>query len=239
MRAVAVDSSSSWISTAVYEGDCFLAEQTFHAMGKGGEELPSAIAEMLGRTGYVLSDIDHFILGAGPGSYTGLRMGFASVKALAYAMCKPVSTVSSLMALAWGYRWMERPVAVVVDARVGEFYCAAYDFTGKQPRVLAPEVLREPKSVVSYLPQHAVLVWPNSTVIEQQIGGFPASFHVLRTGNAEPLCRAGFLIEIFRRGAIHKTIKGGDITQLAPLEPYYLRPSEAERNYDAQNKEAH
>lgn len=88
--------------------------------------LTAHLESILDALGWSACDIDLFCCGRGPGSFTGVRIGMATVKALAWACSKPVAGVSSLEVISRNVR--ERPCLVVpaVDARRGMVYCAVY-----------------------------------------------------------------------------------------------------------------
>jgi tRNA threonylcarbamoyladenosine biosynthesis protein TsaB len=88
--------------------------------------LTAHLERILDSLGWRACDIDLFCCGRGPGSFTGVRIGMATVKALAWACSKPVAGVSSLEVISRNVR--ERPCLVVpaVDAKRGMIYCAVY-----------------------------------------------------------------------------------------------------------------
>ena len=97
-----------------------LAEGPGHA-----SELLPAVHDVLGRAGMRLGDVDVIAVGRGPGTFTGLRIGLATARALAKATGVPVRGVSSLAALAAGMPEGRR--LPLIDAKRGEVYGALYD----------------------------------------------------------------------------------------------------------------
>ena len=115
-----------------------LAERPGHAA-----ELLPAVHDVLGRAGVGLADLDAVAVGLGPGTFTGLRIGLATARALAKANDLPVRGVSSLAALAAG---MPDGVRLpLIDARRGEVYGALYDGAERvwEPFALGVEALLE------------------------------------------------------------------------------------------------
>jgi tRNA threonylcarbamoyladenosine biosynthesis protein TsaB len=100
-------------------------------------ELIPAIAELLGASGKRLEDVDAIAVVAGPGSFTGLRVGLSAVKAMAESTGKPMLTLSRLAILASMAAKIssreigDKTVHVVLDAGRGEFYHGAYRDAGK------------------------------------------------------------------------------------------------------------
>jgi tRNA threonylcarbamoyladenosine biosynthesis protein TsaB len=104
-------------------------------------ELMPAVAEAMKRAGADWGDLDAIAVGVGPGTFTGLRIGIATARALATAAGLPLRRVSSLAALAAG---IEAPVKLpLIDARRGEVFAALFDGGGElwQPFVASPEDL--------------------------------------------------------------------------------------------------
>ena len=102
------------------------------------EELMPAVARLLGEAGAGWSDLTGVAVGVGPGTFTGLRIGVATARAVAHARGLPVHPVSSLAALVAGIEGESR--LAVLDARRGEVYAA---FEHEPPFVAAPEELGE------------------------------------------------------------------------------------------------
>lgn len=94
-----------------------------------GEVLFGAVGRLLGEGGLSLAEMDGFAAAAGPGSFTGIRVGLAAAKAFAEVHGKPVVGVSALRALACSAPRCARRVAVL-DARRGEVFAGFYDAAG-------------------------------------------------------------------------------------------------------------
>ncbi|RPJ85906.1 MAG: tRNA (adenosine(37)-N6)-threonylcarbamoyltransferase complex dimerization subunit type 1 TsaB [Acidobacteria bacterium] len=102
-----------------------------------------------------LGQIDCFAVAAGPGSFTGLRIGVAAAKGFGQAIGRPVVALSSLEALAFRFRHVSSLVAPVVDARRQQIYAAVYDTGAKEPRLRVPEDVARPDEWVRKLPDDA------------------------------------------------------------------------------------
>jgi tRNA threonylcarbamoyladenosine biosynthesis protein TsaB len=113
------------------------------------------IERLLAQCGATLDQIDCFATAAGPGTFTGVRVGIACAKGLAEAMGKPVCAVSNLEALAeFGNGPMR---AVTIDARRGDVYAAVY---GPGGIVIVPERVLTPEAFRASLPEGAI-EWVN------------------------------------------------------------------------------
>jgi len=115
-----------------------LAEGPAHA-----RELMPAVADVMERAGVGFGDLEAIAVGVGPGTFTGLRIGIATARALAGAAGIPLRPVSSLAALAEGIDADLR--LALIDARRGELFAALYDGEGTvwEPFVAAPDVVAE------------------------------------------------------------------------------------------------
>ena len=151
MRVLALDSSSPLLSCALWEDGRILAESLHEE--KAGDVLPDALLALA-----PLESVDALAAGLGPGSFTGLRVGLAAVKALAYARKLPVQGASSLRALALAAR---RPADVLVptlSARRGELYACAMRGT----ELVLPETVLRAQDLAAWLPQGAVVLGPGA-----------------------------------------------------------------------------
>jgi tRNA threonylcarbamoyladenosine biosynthesis protein TsaB len=135
---LALDTSSAAGSAAVVRGDRVLVERAGDGSRTHGERLPRELMAVLDAAHVDLREIDCFAVSIGPGSFTGLRVGIATIQGLAFAQKKQVVPVSSFEALAL----RSSATAVWIDAHRGEVFAALYDADGRQlaaPTSLKPE----------------------------------------------------------------------------------------------------
>ncbi len=124
-RILSLDTTSEHGSIALLESGCVVEEVPLHSPEGFGHVLFDSVATLLARHGWSLRDVECFAACAGPGSFTGVRVGLAAVKGLAESTHRRVAAVSTLQALAWfGTASVRAPV---LDARRGEVYAAMYD----------------------------------------------------------------------------------------------------------------
>lgn len=117
-----------------------------------------AVDAVLRRAAVSLGEIDAFAVSIGPGSFTSLRVGLATVKGLAFGGSCPVAPVSSLAALAGAVPDAGLPVVPLLDARRGEFYAAVYAPGGRPAEPILAEGVYTPDALIAALPRRCVLV---------------------------------------------------------------------------------
>jgi tRNA threonylcarbamoyladenosine biosynthesis protein TsaB len=133
---LALDTTHEHGSLALVRGEETLEEELLHEPSGFSKILLGRLEALLARHGVKPADIDCFAAAAGPGSFTGVRVGLACIKGLAEALGKPAIAVSNLEALA---RFGTAPLrAVLIDARRGDIFGAVYDSAGK---LVCPEVV--------------------------------------------------------------------------------------------------
>jgi tRNA threonylcarbamoyladenosine biosynthesis protein TsaB len=140
MKVLAIDTTSDAGSLALLDGDRVVEEAGIDGGPDGYAHLLfGAIQELLKRHSWTLADIDLYAAAAGPGAFTGVRVGLAAAKGLADAMGKPAAGVSNLQAYA---AFEEGPVRkVCIDARRGEVYRGVYN---GELEPMGPEVVTAP-----------------------------------------------------------------------------------------------
>ena len=122
---LSIDTTSEFGSIALTERDHVIEEVLLHSPDGFGHILFPQIEKLLARHGVSVNQMDCFAAAAGPGSFTGVRIGLAAAKGLGEAVAKPVVAVSNLRVLA---AFGTAPLrATVLDARRGEVYGAVYN----------------------------------------------------------------------------------------------------------------
>jgi tRNA threonylcarbamoyladenosine biosynthesis protein TsaB len=145
---LAIDTTRAVGSLALTRDGMLLEEVTMPAPDGFSSVLFPEIEGLLSRHSVALSDITCFAAAAGPGTFTGVRIGIAVAKGLAESMRRPVCPVSNLAALA---EFGTGPLrAVTLDARRGDIYCAVYGPSGE---VIVPERVTTPEQFRSTLPE--------------------------------------------------------------------------------------
>jgi len=117
-----------------------LVESTPLGGGTFSAQLVPQVAGLLAKHGFEKSSIDAFIVVSGPGSFTGLRVGLAAIKALAEILGKPILAVSLLEAIAVG-SGREGKILSAIDAGRGEVYAGEYEIDGRSSRAVSERLL--------------------------------------------------------------------------------------------------
>jgi tRNA threonylcarbamoyl adenosine modification protein YeaZ len=126
MKMLALDTSTSHLTIALMDGEKLLAEFHERVDRNHSTLLIPMIDKVLKKAGAKLKDVGGFCIGVGPGSFTGLRIGIATVKGLAYSSGKPIVTVPTFDAVARNAAGFEGVICPVLDARKNKVYACLY-----------------------------------------------------------------------------------------------------------------
>lgn len=139
MKILAFESSAVSASVALVEDEKLIA-QSFQNCGLTHSRTLLPMAEsLLKNCGAALDDVDALAVAHGPGSFTGVRIGVATVKGLALGADKPCIGVSTLEAMAWGARALGGRLCCVMDARAGQVYNALFAVENGAPHRLCDD----------------------------------------------------------------------------------------------------
>ena len=136
MRILGVDSSGMVASVALVEDDLLVAEYSVNYKKTHSQTLLPMLDEIVKMTELDLNTIDAIAVAAGPGSFTGLRIGAATVKGLGFALEKPVISVPTCHGLAYNLWGSDKLVCPIMDARRSQVYTGIYEFTKDGMQVL-------------------------------------------------------------------------------------------------------
>ena len=127
MKILGVDSSGLVASAAILSGDAIVAEFTVNNKQTHSQTLLPMIKEVVDYAGIPLEELDAIAVAAGPGSFTGLRIGSATVKGLGLVLDKPVIPVPTLEGLAYQLAEADGFICPVMDARRNQVYTGVYE----------------------------------------------------------------------------------------------------------------
>jgi len=215
MRILALDTSTLTASVAVWIDGAAAAFGDARAEPHSEKLLP-LVDEMLGRAGLAPAALDAIACGAGPGSFTGLRIGLATAKGLGFALGKPLVLVSSLAALAFPARG--RDVLALLDAKKREVYAGLYDASGNP---LAPERVLPPDALEAY----ASAAGRALVVVGDGAAAYPEA--AARCGAVDSTIRGTPDARAVAELAAAR-LAAGRVDELLTAAPTYIRASEAE-----------
>ena len=224
MLILSLDSTASPASVCLYEDDKLLADYYINTGLTHSQTLMCMVESVLNVTGHKTADIDLFSVNNGPGSFTGVRIGVAAIKGMAYAADKSCVAVSTLESMAYNCLVYNGIVCACMDARRNQVYNALFRITdGTVDRlcddraVSVDELLRELIAVnekTLLCGDGAALVY-SSAKGNRLISLAPAN---IRYQNASSTAMAAM-----------KKAHSGPVLSPADLTPSYLRLSQAER----------
>jgi len=183
------------------------------AGGTFSAQLVPQIAALLAKHGFGKADIGAFIVVSGPGSFTGLRVGLAAIKALAEVLHKPIVPVSLLEAVAVASRASGKVLAVL-DAGRGEVYTAKYEIGTNSVRLLGEELLSKDEFLSAA--RGFFVATPDETLGENARDAGSSVSQVPQPG-AEVITRVGW-----------RKLRASETVTPEQLEANYIRRSDAE-----------
>lgn len=236
MKILSVECSAGPVSCAVTEdgklkGSFYLNRNMTHS-----ETLMPMIDALLGSSGVGLSDISCFAVAAGPGSFTGVRIGISAVKGLAFPNGTPCVAVSPLEAMAYNFLGSDAVICGCMDARRSQVYNAIFKVSGNtvtrlcDDRALSvSELLCELRE--SYRGERVVLAGDGAELVmnaaeEENSDGLLLSAENLRYQNAIGVAFAAEML-----------YNNGGAVPPEELLPVYLRLSQAERELRSRSSE--
>jgi tRNA threonylcarbamoyladenosine biosynthesis protein TsaB len=146
MIILALDTTTRDGSIAVVDDAVVRVERGGDATITHGQRLPGELADALSAAGVRIEDVDLLAVAAGPGSFTGLRVGIATIQGVAMAHAKRVVAVSALEALARAAVNPRNSIGAWMDAQRGEVFAALYAADGQD--LLIPPVSAAPAAVL-------------------------------------------------------------------------------------------
>ena len=224
LKLLTIQTATPAGSVALTAGERLLGELFLDVRRPHGGWLLGAVEQLLAAAGMTVADLDGFGVTIGPGAFTGLRVGLATVKGLAQATGKPVAGVSTLQTLALQAPHAALPVCALLDARKQEVYAALFAWQEGSPRPLGQERVLPPERLLRELTGPTLFLGDGAsayrTLIARQLG--PRAYFVAETFAPPRAAHAAILaLRAFTAGAALPAVQ---------VNPVYIRPSEAELN---------
>lgn len=226
MNIFAMDTSTLTATVAVLTDEKLLGEFSVSNKLTHSQTIMPMTDTLLKTASLTLNDIDVFAVSVGPGSFTGLRIGMATVKTFAQALNKPIIGVSSLDAVAHSFSFTDAVICPVMDARRSEVYNALYR-NGRE--IVAPRALHIDKLLEELKNEKVIFAGDGVLIHKDKLAVSPdwsiAPQHLL-------LPKASSLAYAAQIRALNN-----DFDDLYNLNPVYLRKSQAEREREEREKQ--
>jgi len=195
------------------DDDVHIIESVPLTGGTFSAQLVPQLADLLSRHGFSKTQIDAFIVVSGPGSFTGLRVGLAAIKALAEILAKPIVAVSLLEVLASGGGGSGK-VMSGIDAGRGEVYAGEYEFADGATRLIREKLLSKEEFLESARGGHVVTA---DQKIADQARAVGLAVVPVGTINPKMIGRLGW-----------RKLQAGETIDPAQLDANYIRRTDAE-----------
>ncbi|MFI5331702.1 MAG: tRNA (adenosine(37)-N6)-threonylcarbamoyltransferase complex dimerization subunit type 1 TsaB [Desulfobaccales bacterium] len=140
MLILALDTATETGSLALVEGERLLVEFSLESAGTYLSRLLPRLAQLFAAAGRDPADLGALGVSVGPGNFTGLRIGLATAKTLAWSLGCPLAPVPTLEVLAAQMPFQPHPIGVVMDAKRGEVFWGLYRCPAERPQVLAEPI---------------------------------------------------------------------------------------------------
>ena len=158
MKILGLDSSGIVASVAIVEDDVLIAEYTVNYKKTHSQTLLPMLDEIAKMTELDLNSIDAIAVAAGPGSFTGLRIGSATAKGLGLALKKPLIAIPTVEGLAYNLYDISGLICPIMDARRKQVYTGIYRFTDHQLKVVEDQMAVSMETVIEKLNQYGEVV---------------------------------------------------------------------------------
>lgn len=225
MKILAVDTSATAASVAVAEENKLIGEFSINTALTHSQTLMPMVDELLKNTGLSVNDIDAAAVNAGPGSFTGVRIGVAAVKGIAFPKNLPCVSVSTLESMAYNMLGNDCIVCSVMDARCSQVYNALFRVKGctvtrmTDDRALS---LTDLKNELQNINEKVVLVGDGAVLCSKFLGEEFENIMLAPFNNriqtASSVAYAAF-----------EKINSGETVKADELMPVYLRLPQAQR----------
>ena len=226
MKMLAIESSGMTASVAVATKDSLIGEYTINYKKTHSQTLLPMIDELIRFINMDKKDIDIVAVSAGPGSFTGLRIGSATAKGIALALDIPIVTVPTLKAMAYNFQGYDGLICPMMDARRNRAYTGIYTFCENGLETVWDDTVEEMKEIIdkiNSLGKKIILLGDGCKVYEEylkenlKVPYIIAPLH-RNQQSAAALAALGF-----------KMYEEGIVETAAQHKPIYLRPSQAEQ----------
>lgn len=232
MKVLAIDTSTVMASCALLDEENLLGEFSLNQNMGHSENLVPMVKTLLDNLNLKVSDIDLYGVALGPGSFTGLRIGIATVKAFAHVYNKPIVGVSTLEGLAFNVR-ASGVIVPMIDARKNRVYTGIYKWEDGYLNNIEEPTVMEIDELLEHLKENYsnIIVNGNGIYIHREKIKDKLGDRVEFAPFIQNTCRAASIGEL----ALLKR-EEGKLESYFSLVPEYIRQSQAQRDYNKERK---
>lgn len=228
MKILAVDTATSWQSVAILDDSRVLARHDQDAAGSHAKLLLPTIDRLFRETGLTVNQLDGLVVSIGPGSFTGLRVGLATLLGFRTISRLPLAVVPTLEGMAWNLRGTSTLLCPILNSRRGELYWALFRWTSddRLERVLSEQV-GTPNMLGSSLSESVLLFGEGWTVEESAIRASISP--TITVSEAPESSTKPSAVSIGQRGL--ERLRRGECAGVG-ISPLYVQRTAAELKYE-------
>jgi len=226
LKILALDTSTMMATCAVLDENQVLGEYSLNQSETHSENLVPMVKEVLDNLFLKVEDIDLYGVAIGPGSFTGLRIGVATVKAFAHIYNKPVVGISTLEALAYNLPY-NKTIVPMIDARRDRVYTGIYTWEDGATKTLMEPTVLDINDLLDILEKdyEDVVVNGNGSVLHRETIKDRLKDKVKFSTMGNNYCRALSIGELAL-----KKYRDGNMDNFYTIVPEYIRESQAQRD---------
>jgi tRNA threonylcarbamoyladenosine biosynthesis protein TsaB len=226
MTLLALDTSTAWASVALYDGRAVLAEETWHAQRRHGDELFPTIERVLAGARTSLAEIDRVAVATGPGSFTGLRVAIAAAQGIARGTGSALVGVSTLDVLAYPHAPSKQRTCALLPAGRTEWYAAMYQERNRKWLRRSPYMAATLPDLCRQIGTHTLFVGEIDGEAEQLLRDLLGP-KALFASPASRMRRAGYLAELG-----WTALESQPQAKLSEIEPIYVKQPRVHSSFD-------
>ncbi len=228
MKILAIDTSTVVASVCIIEDEKILGEININYKQNHSTIIMPLIDELLAKLDLDIQDIDCFAVAKGPGSFTGLRIGVATIKAMAQASNNPIVAISTLQAMAYNIFDTSRYIVPIIDAKSERIFSGIYKFEEDKLEVVLEDSPLTILELIEYIESNdinPIFLGDGATVYKDLLSSkfsrecfAPSNLNIQKASSL-----ASLAIDYF---------KAGKVISYRELEIEYLRKPQAQRELE-------
>lgn len=228
MLILAIDTATKIGSVALYEDKTgIIGEINLYVKVNHSNVIMKAVDSLFDLSGYTIKDVDKIAVTTGPGSFTGIRIGVAIAKGLAYSLEKPIIGINELDVLAETGEEREGLIVPLIDARKERVYYSQYKYENR--KLVRKEEYKdgELRDILEKLKGEKVVFIGDGAIVNQELIKEIMGEDNIVFSKANSIPRAAMAAQM----ALHH-----EDDNIYTLEPFYLNKSQAEREKEEREK---